>query len=133
MILRSLPNLHLFLRLFCIYVPDIDSPITLLSRGRETQAIANRTIVQLGTESNVPLFSFSQQWIEYGAPKSFWISGFFYPQGMTYDKPIRNLTTVARPALSPLSIYLLALILYPDVCLRGKHLAKSILFSNLSQ
>ena len=28
--------------------------------------------------------SYSQQWIQYGAPKSFWISGFFYPQGNQY-------------------------------------------------
>ena len=28
--------------------------------------------------------SYPQQWIQYGAPKSFWISGFFYPQGNQY-------------------------------------------------
>ena len=28
--------------------------------------------------------SYPQQWIQYGAPKSFWISGFFYPQGSQY-------------------------------------------------
>ena len=28
--------------------------------------------------------SYPQQWIQYGAPRSFWISGFFYPQGNQY-------------------------------------------------